>query len=106
MMTSHEGRVGAILAIPVTGQIGAIGFTCEVGFEFRLIRDGAPAALPMAIAGLAHWQIYRPRHSPPCYTTLYAVHGGTKGLDATGLAIETQGLAREHTYVLFVWGRH
>ena len=106
MLTCRDGRVGATLAIPVTGQIGAIGFTCEVPFEFRLVRHGAPAELPMAIAALGQWQTYRPRQSPPCYTTLYAVHDGTKGLDAAGLAVETQGLLREHAYVLFVWGRY
>lgn len=106
MLTSHPGRVGTLLIIPVQGSIGAIGFTCEVPFEFRLVRDGKPTELPMAVAALAGWQTYVPRTSPPCHSTLYPVAGGTSGLNTKGLAIETKGLLTGHPYTLFINTRY
>lgn len=105
-LKSHHGLIGKTMAISDWKEIGAIGFTSEVPFEFRLIRHGRPIVLPMAIASLAEWQTFEPRSSPPCYTTLYPIPGGTRGLDTDGLAVETQALLSGRPYVLFVHARY
>src|SRR5260370_39970946 len=71
MMEHFEGRVGAALAITLSGELQAIAFTSSVPFEFRLIRNHEPVQLPLAVQKLAEWQTFAPRNAEACYTTLY-----------------------------------
>ena len=105
MMEHFEGRVGAALAITLSGELQAIAFTSSVPFEFRLIRNHAPVQLPLAVQNLVEWQTFDPRNAESCYTTLYPYKGGTRGLDTDGLVIETRGLFLGARFVLFVWKR-
>lgn len=105
MISRYEGAIGRILPIPLVGEIEAIALTSRVPFEFRLLRHLRPTILPMAIEALAGWQAFDPRKGQPCYTTLYPVPGGTRGLEATGLALETRGLLANCGFTLLIWSR-
>ena len=105
MMEHFEGRVGAALAITLSGELQAISFTSSVPFEFRLIRNHEPVQLPLAVQKLAEWQTFDPRNVESCYTTLYPYKGGTRGLDTDGLGIETRGLFLGTRFVLLAWKR-
>ena len=90
----------------LVGEIEAIAFASEVPFEFRALRNNQPADLPLALSQLAEWQTFDPGNARLCYATLYPISGGTRGLDATGLAIETRGLFQADRLTLLVWKRH
>jgi hypothetical protein len=105
MISRYEGAIGRILPIPLIGEIEAIALTSSVPFEFRLLRHLRPTLLPLAIEELAGWQAFDPRNEQPCYTTLYPVPGGTRGLEAAGLGLETRGLLVNCVFTLLVWNR-
>ncbi len=106
MMEHFEGRIGAIVPLVLSGEIAAISVSGVVPFEFRLLRNHEVAQLPVAIERLAGWQTFDPANvERNCYTTLYPCEGGTMGLDASGLEIETRGLFSGLRFVVFVWKR-
>jgi hypothetical protein len=100
------GQVGKILPISRTREIEAIALVAEVPFEFRLVRNGEPGQFPLALERLAQWQAFDPMHQEPCYSTLYPIQGGTRGLDAAGLALESCGLLAGSAFSLGIWDRH
>ena len=105
MIHNVQASIGTILDIPLAGEVEAIAFTSDGPFEFRIIRSNQPAQLPKALEHLADWRRFDPQNSVPCYATLYPHNGGTKGLDATGLALETRGFLKGTGFVALVWKR-
>jgi hypothetical protein len=105
MISRYKGAIGRILPIPLIGEIEAIALMGTMSLEFRLLRHLRPTILPMAIEALAGWQAFDPRKEQPCYTTLYPVPGGIRGLEAAGLGLETRGLLVNCGFTLLVWNR-
>jgi hypothetical protein len=103
---SYAGQVGKILPISRPREIEAIALIAEVPFEFRLLRNGEPGRFPLALEQLAEWQAFDPIHQRACYSTLYPIQGGTRGVDATGLALDTRGLLVGSAFSFLTWDRH
>ncbi len=106
MIHSYAGQVGKTLQISRTGEIEAIALIAEVPFEFRLLQNGERGQFPLALEQFAEWQAFDPMAQRPCYSTLYPVQDGTRGLDATGLAVESRGLLVGSVFSCLIWDRH
>ncbi len=106
MIHSYAGQVGKILPISRTGEIEAIALIAEVPFEFRLLRNGERGHFPFALEQLAEWQAFDPMDQRSCYSTLYPIQDGTRGLDASGLALESRGLLVGSAFSFLAWDRH
>lgn len=106
MIHSYAGQVGKRLQISKTGEIEAIALIAEVPFEFRLLRNSDGDRLPLALEHLAEWQAFDPLTLRACYSTLYPMQHGTRGLDAAGLAVESRGLLVGSVFSFLIWDRH
>ena len=106
MVICYHGHVGAIVSIPLSIELEAIGFSSEVPFEFRLVRNNESAAFPLGLEHFSLWQSFDPLHAEPCHSLLYPCLGGTRGLDASGLGVQTRSFLTGATFTLHVWTRH
>jgi hypothetical protein len=74
----NECLTRAAVSLDMEGELEGFHFV-NPPVEFRLVRDGSP---------LAEWQTWDTEYHTPQYPVL----GGTRGLKAQGLALETRVL--------------
>lgn len=89
VILTYQGNYGAAVWLDMEGELEGFQFV-NPPIEFRLIRDGSP---------FTEWQVCDTEYHTPQRPRV----GGTCGLEAKGLAIETRGLCRRFT--LLIWRR-
>lgn len=89
MILTYHGTYGDSVSLNMDGELEGFEFI-EPPIDFRVVRDGSP---------ITEWE----RCDSEYHTLLRPRLGGTCGLSAQGLTIQTRGLCGRFT--LLVWRR-